>query len=83
MNITKHNKVLSALEARALRYRNKGQQIDYDDRLYQDAIDETGTVSTADLTDSDTDSEYSESLYTQPINITEQLEMMEYRGVSH
>ena len=46
MNITRHNRVMDVLEMRALRYRNKGQRMDYDDKLYYDALDETGTVST-------------------------------------
>lgn len=74
---------MDVLEMRALRYRNKGQRMDYDDKLYYDALDETGTVSTAGLSDSESDLEYEESQYKQPISITEQLEMMEYRGVSH
>ena len=56
MSRTKHINVLSALEKRALRYRSKGQkQVDPDEALYNEAIDETGTVSTAGLTDSDDD----------------------------
>ena len=42
---TKHTNVLSALEKRALRYRSRGQkQVDPDKVLYDEAIDETGTV---------------------------------------
>ena len=49
--------MLSVLEKRALRYRRKGQsQVDMDDVLFNEAIDETGTVSTASLTDSDNES---------------------------
>ena len=81
MGITRHNSVLSALEKRALRYRNKGQQQDYDAQLYQDAIDETGTVSTANLTDSDDDSITSEE--GNYIKTAEQLERMEIREVDH
>ena len=48
MNLTNHINVLSALEKQALRYRKKGQvQIDTDEVLYNDAVYETGTVSTA------------------------------------
>ena len=58
MNITKHARVLSALEKRAERYRNRSQKMsDPDDLLYSAAIDETGTVDTAALTDSDLESE--------------------------
>ena len=54
MSSTKHSRGLSALEHRALRYRNKGQnQVDKDQVLYEDALDETGTVSTAGLSKSD------------------------------
>ena len=57
MNITKHTKVLSVLEMRAQRYRRKGQQlVDVDQRLLNQAIDETGTVDTAPLSDSDDES---------------------------
>ena len=60
MNITKHTRVLSALERRAERYRNKGvSKQDPDEVLYDEAIDETGTVGTAPLTDSDSESESS------------------------
>lgn len=81
MNITRHERVLSALEMRAMRYRNKGTVIDKDDQLYSQALDETGTVSTAGLTDSDTESisSYEER---RNINIQEQLEVMEIRGVA-
>ena len=47
MSLTKHNNILSALEMRALRYHNKGQnKIDINEVLYDEAIDETGTVNT-------------------------------------
>ena len=73
MSITKHHTVLSALEKRALRYRRKGhKQVDLDDLLYNDAVDETGTVSTVGLTDDESDY----------INIaTEYTEQMEIEGV--
>ena len=49
MSSTKHSRVLSALEHRALRYRNKGQhKVDNDQVLYENALD----VSTANFTDS-------------------------------
>ena len=57
LGVTKHTKILSALEKRALRYRRKGQkEVDQDEILYNEALDETGTVSTACLTDSDDES---------------------------
>ena len=47
MSRTKHLNVLSALEKRALQFRSKGQkQVDLDEALYNEAINETGTVST-------------------------------------
>ena len=50
MSITKHHSVLSALEKRALRYHTKGQlQVDMDVVLYENALDETVTVSTVGL----------------------------------
>ena len=81
MSITRHNSVLSALEKRAIRYRNKGQQPDYDAQLYRDALDETGTVSTAILTDTDEDSISSEE--GDYIRTAEQLERTEIREVDH
>jgi hypothetical protein len=47
---TKHSKVLSVLEKRALRYKNTGKYCVNDGRLNErfDSIDETGTVE-ADL----------------------------------
>ncbi len=54
MGVTKHSKVLSALEKRALRCCRKGQkEVDQEEVLYNEALDETGTVLTAGLTDSD------------------------------
>jgi hypothetical protein len=52
MDRTKHAKVLSILEKRALRYRNTPVN---DDRetMRSDSIDETGTVETEGLTDDD------------------------------
>jgi hypothetical protein len=56
MRRTKHSKVLSTLEKRSLRFHSKGQkQVDMDEVLYNKTIDETGTVSTVGLPDSDDD----------------------------
>ena len=58
MGLTRHSKVLSVLEKRALRYRRTDQgQVDTDEALFNEALDETGTVTTASLTDSDSKSE--------------------------
>ena len=57
MGVTRHTKVLSVLEKRALRYRRKGhEEIDKDEALFNEALDETQTVLTASLTDSDDES---------------------------
>ena len=67
MNIKKHTNVLSELEKRALRYIYKVQvQIDTDEVLYNDAIDETGTVSTSSLMNPD--AEYKEQYLYEKIN---------------
>jgi len=55
LNITKHRNVLSALEMRALRYRRKLTEDDRDEALFGDALDETGTVSTAAFSDSESE----------------------------
>ena len=48
MNLTNHINVLTALEKQALRYRKKGQgQLDTDEVLYNYAVNETVTFSTA------------------------------------
>ena len=55
MNLTiyKHTGVMSALEKRALRYRRGAcREDEYDKALYQDALNETGTVNTEALIDS-------------------------------
>ena len=68
-----HQSVLDALDKRALRFEERGQrQKDIDQELYEEALDETGTVSTADLTESDGES----TIYR-----TEYLEVEEVRGV--
>jgi hypothetical protein len=52
-NRTKHSRVLSVLEKRALRYRNRvsGKRNDSLSDGKFDTIDETGTVDTSGLTD--------------------------------
>ena len=56
MGITKHVNIISALKKRAMRYHNKDHhKEDTDDRLYDEAVDETGTIDTTSLTDSDAD----------------------------
>ena len=55
MPLTKHNTILSVLEKRALRYRARGKHASLHLHVGDD-IDETGTVETESLTDSDGDS---------------------------
>ena len=79
MGLIKHSKILAALEMRALRYRNKGRdRVDMDEVLYNEAIDETGTVATAGLSDSDEDTwgEVNQN------NLAATLEMEEVLGIS-
>ena len=48
---------MAAFERRALQYRKGGKiKVDHDEILYNEALDETGTVSTEGLTDSDAES---------------------------
>ena len=55
-----HLQGMSDLEKRAQKYHNRGiSEQGPDDLLYDEAIDETGTVATAALTDSDCESESS------------------------
>ena len=54
MNITRHQSVLSCLEKRALRYQKYGPTLEQmDEVLYQEALDETGTVPIGSLAESD------------------------------
>ena len=56
IGITKHVNILAALEMRALRYQNKGHtEADQDKILYDEAMDETGTIDTAEFSDFDAD----------------------------
>ena len=71
MGVTRHTKVLSVLEKRVLRYRRKGQkEVDHDEVLYNEALDETGTVSTACLSDSD-DEPWGDDSNRDPITAAE------------
>ena len=56
MGITKHVNILAALEMRALRYQNKGHaKADQDEILYDESMEENGTIDTEDLSDFDAD----------------------------
>ena len=51
MNITRHLSVISCLEKRAFRYQKDRPTLEQmDEVLYQEALDETGTVSIASIT---------------------------------
>ena len=53
LGLAKHVNILSALEKRALRFSNRGQPCkDHHKVLYKEVLDETGTVETAHLSDS-------------------------------
>ena len=57
MNITRHQSVLLCLEKRALRYLQDRLTLEQmDEVLYQEALDETCTVTIASLMESDNDS---------------------------
>ena len=78
MNLTKHINVLSTLEKRALRYIKKGQvHLDKDEVLYNDAIDETGAVSTASLINPDAECK---EKYLYEKRRAEQREIEEIKG---
>ena len=48
MGLIKHVNILTALEMRALRHHNKGHAKAYQDKiLYDEAMDETGTIDIA------------------------------------
>ena len=80
MNLTKHINVLSALEKQALRSRKKGQaQLDTNEVLYNNAVDETGTVSTESSIN--TDAECKEQ-YLHEKRRAENFEMEEIKGVT-
>ena len=84
MGVTRHTKVLSVLEKRALRFHRKGQvTVDQDEALFNEALDETLTVSTASLTDSDEESLGTTTSNTPTFTAAEAtlLENEEIRGV--
>ena len=84
MSRTTHSKVMSALEKRVLRFCNKGQrQVDQDEVLFNKAIDETGTVLTVGLTDSDNSDNESATGITITAAIATALENEEIQGISN
>ena len=82
MSTSKHSKILSVLEQRALRRRNKvAHSHNEDDLFYKAALDETGTVNTAPLSDSDDECESVDSENINNVNITEQQRELRIEGV--
>ena len=78
MGLVKHEKNMAVLERRALRYRKGGKiKVDHDEILYNEALDETGTVSTEGLTDTDSES-WNDSTSA---GMAETLEVQELAGV--
>ena len=56
MGLIKHVNILAALEMRALRYQNKVRvKADQDKILYDETMDDTSTIDTAELSDFDAD----------------------------
>ena len=56
MGLIKHVNIIAALEMIALRYHNKGHaKSDQDEILYDESMDETGTIDIAELSDFDAD----------------------------
>ena len=80
MNLTKHINVLPALDNRVLRYRKKVLvHLDNNALLYNNAIDETGTVSTASLINPDAECK---EQHLHEKRGAEQCEMEEIKGVT-
>jgi len=72
LNRVKHKTVLNVFEQRAERFRvGKDLQQSSDEKLYEDALDETGTVETEALSESDGESVY------QSFEMLEKLEVRE------
>ena len=90
MGLIKHVNILGALEMRALRYHNKGHaKADQDKILYDEAMDETGTINTADLSDFDADAlgeQYQKFLTATTLEMEEIMEIadeiLEVHGVA-
>ena len=90
MGLIKHVNILTALEMRALRYQNKGHaKSDQDKILYDEAMDETGTIDTAELSDFDADAlgeQYQKFLTATTLEMKEIMdiadEILEVHGVA-
>ena len=90
MGLIKHVNILAALETRALRYHNKGHaKADQDKILYDEAMDETGTINTTELSYFDADAlegQYQKKLTATTLEIKEIMEIadkiLEVHGVA-
>ena len=90
MGLIKHVNILAALEMRALRYQNKGHvKEDQDEILYDEAMDETCTIDTAELSDFDADAlgeQYQKILTATTLEMKEIMEIadkiLEVHGVA-
>ena len=89
MGLVQHERIMAALESRALRYRNGNKtRIGHDEVLYNEALDETGTVATEGLTDTDAESwEDSASIEGAEARETQEVagvndELLEVQGVA-
>ena len=75
MGLVKHERIMAALESRALRYRNGNKtRIDQDEVLYNEALDETGTVGTVGLTNNEAES-WEDSASTEGVEARETQEV--------
>ena len=69
MNRVKHKTVLNVLEQRAERFRlGKDSQQSLDERLYEEALDETGTVDTEPLSEIDGEGAYCSNARVQSMD---------------
>ena len=90
MGLIKHVNILSELEMRALQYQNKGHAKAYQDKiLYDESMDETGTIDTVELSDFDEDAlgeQYQKFLTATTLEMKEIMEIadeiLEVHGVA-
>ena len=79
IGLIKHVNILAALKMRALRYHNKGHaKADQDKILYDEAMDKTGTIDTAELSDFDADAlgeQYQKILTATTLELKEIMEI--------
>ena len=78
MGLIKHVNILAALEMRSFWYHNKGHtKADQDEILYDEAMDETGTIDIAELSDIDADALGEQHQKDLTATILEMKEIME------